>query len=85
MSFIGSIEPFSGVKSEFISYIERLEHLFDVNNTLEEKKVSLLITFGGSQLYNTLKSLVAPKTPNEIKYTEIKSVLTITMSLLNWK
>lgn len=74
MALIGTIEPFS-LKSDFTSYVERLEHLFKVNKTDGALKLSMLITFGGPDLFNIMKSLTSPKKPEESSFEEIVSLL----------
>ncbi|XP_050502408.1 uncharacterized protein LOC126893175 [Diabrotica virgifera virgifera] len=75
MALIGNIEAFTGVPEEFESYIERLEHLFTVNKVEENMKVSMLITLGGTSLFQVLKNLVAPKKPTEFTFQEVKGKL----------
>ncbi|XP_072389676.1 uncharacterized protein [Diabrotica undecimpunctata] len=63
MALIGNIKAFTGVPEEFESYIKKLKHLFTVNNVEENIKVSMLITLGGTSLFQVLKNLVAPNKP----------------------
>ncbi|CAG9814840.1 unnamed protein product [Phaedon cochleariae] len=75
MAMIGSIEAFKGQAEEFESYLERMEHLFDVNEVPDAKKVSMLITLAGSSVYNTMKNLVAPRKPAELTYVQMTDLL----------
>lgn len=76
MALIGNIEHFKGNADDFTSYLERIEHLFRVNVVEDPLKVSMFITLSGPQVYNTLKNLVAPRSPGDLQYNEIKEILT---------
>lgn len=74
-SFIGHIEPFL-LEDDFEQYIERLEHLFILNNIEDSnKKVSLFISFAGGDLYKILKSLIAPKLVKEYTFETLTKTL----------
>ena len=75
MALIGGIEVFNENTTDFETYLERIEHLFEVNAVEPEKKVSLFITLAGPQVYNTLKNLVAPKKPGQCTYAEVTKLL----------
>lgn len=53
-----------------------MEHLFVINEVKEETKVSLFVTLAGSQVYQTLRNLVALKKPNELEYKKVIECLT---------
>ncbi|KAJ8931366.1 hypothetical protein NQ314_015733 [Rhamnusium bicolor] len=66
MALIGNIEQFKGNAEEFETYVERVEHLFKVNNVSQEMKVSMFITLAGSEVYQTLRNLAASRKPTEL-------------------
>ena len=74
MGWIGQLERFE-VGGDFQTYIERLEQLFIANDVQEDKKVALLITFIGAEVYQILKNLISPAKPSEKKYEELKQVM----------
>lgn len=70
----GAIEPFNG--KNWSSWIQRLTFYFvanDVSN--EEKKRALLLTLCGADTFETACALVAPKTPGEVSYTDMVTLL----------
>ncbi|KAK9754750.1 hypothetical protein QE152_g1029 [Popillia japonica] len=75
MALIGNIIPFQGKAEEFETYLERVEHLFKVNAVTEEMKVSMLVTLAGTNVYQTLKNLAAPKKVTDLTYLKVKDVL----------
>lgn len=70
-SFFGNIENYV-LGDDFDVYVERMEHLLTLNKVMDDKmKVSFFISLAGNDVYKILKSLVAPKKPNEFTYKQI--------------
>ncbi|XP_037528183.1 uncharacterized protein LOC119405417 [Rhipicephalus sanguineus] len=73
-SLQASIEPFSG--KAWTSWIQRLGFYFVVNSiTADEKRRALLLTLCGPETFETVRALVAPKSPGEVPYEEIVQTL----------
>lgn len=71
MAFIGQIEYFN-LDDDFECYVDRMDHLLKLNKITENSnKVSFLISTGGADLYKILKTLVAPKKPENFQYDEL--------------
>ncbi|XP_037518397.1 uncharacterized protein LOC119395190 [Rhipicephalus sanguineus] len=69
-----AIEPFSG--KNWSSWIQRLTFYFVANDVCDEqKKRALLLTLCGADTFETACALVAPKTPEEVGYTDIVALL----------
>ncbi|KAJ8945783.1 hypothetical protein NQ314_009052 [Rhamnusium bicolor] len=83
MALIGNIEQFKGNAEEFETYVERVEHLFKVNNVSQEMKVSMFITLAGSEVYQTLRNLAAPRIPTELTADEYNGYEEVNSDLLN--
>ncbi|KAF2905267.1 hypothetical protein ILUMI_00918 [Ignelater luminosus] len=75
MALIGSIEPFNPSESDIISYMERMEQLFECNEVPKEKQVAMFLTLIGGEAYNVLKDLVDPVLPSTKTYKDLKEVL----------
>lgn len=74
VNFIGSIEHFTA-GDDFKDYVDRMEHIYAVNKTTNEDKVSLLVSLGGPELFRIIKLVVAPKKPKEYSYVELIKAL----------
>ncbi|XP_037507352.1 uncharacterized protein LOC119383342 [Rhipicephalus sanguineus] len=73
-SLQASIEPFSG--KAWTSWIQRLGFYFVANSiTADEKRRALLLTLCGPETFETVRALVAPKSPGEVPYEEIVQTL----------
>lgn len=75
MSLIGQIEHFASSTGDFLSYMERMEHLLRVNVVEESLKLSMFITLAGPEVYSTLKNLIAPRKPDDLCYEDAKAIL----------
>ncbi|XP_075150441.1 uncharacterized protein LOC142224544 [Haematobia irritans] len=74
-NIIGALECYT-VGDDFSLYVNRLEHVFLLNNITECKaKISFLISLGGAELYKILHSLIAPRTENDFIYLQIIHLL----------
>lgn len=70
----GTIEAFSG--KAWASWIERLGFYFVANSiTSLDKKRALLLTLCGPETYDIVRALVAPRTPGDIGFEELVSIL----------
>lgn len=74
MALIGSIEPLTA-SSDYETYMERMDYLFECNVVEQNKKVALFCTLIGGEAYQTLKDLLAPEVPGSKTYDELKNVL----------
>lgn len=52
-----------------------LDHLFKVNNTDEQIKLSMLITLRGPELYGVMKSQVSPKKSEDVTFAVVTELL----------
>ncbi|KAK8775781.1 hypothetical protein V5799_030873 [Amblyomma americanum] len=75
MPTYGALEPFHGEGGAWTEYLERVKLFFDANSVPEEKKKSVFLTCCGSSTYSLLRSLLTPKTPDQVSIDEIFSVL----------
>ncbi|UYV73747.1 hypothetical protein LAZ67_11000696, partial [Cordylochernes scorpioides] len=57
-------------------YLEQLEECFKLNKTLEADKVSVLLTSIDVNVYKTLRDLLVPRRPSDLKYKDLVEVLT---------
>ncbi|UYV73167.1 K02A2.6-like, partial [Cordylochernes scorpioides] len=57
-------------------YLEQLEECFKLNKTLEADKVSVLLTSIDVNVYKTLRDLLVPRRPSDLKYKLLVEVLT---------
>lgn len=73
-SIIGNIEFFSP-GDDFKMYMERMTEMLKLNKVEEDEKISFLIGVCGADLYKVMKSVVAPKSPSELKFDELKKLL----------
>lgn len=73
-SFVGQIEYFT-IGDDAKNYLERMDHLLKFNKISDDEKVSFVIGLCGAELYKIIKSICAPKKPDEMKYTELQKAL----------
>ena len=59
-SYFGRMDAFNPKEEEWLTYVERLEMFFVVNNVPEDKKATSLLTLMGGKMYALLKSLTTP-------------------------
>ncbi|KAK8770096.1 hypothetical protein V5799_013437 [Amblyomma americanum] len=71
MPTYGALEPFHGEGGAWTEYLERVKLFFDANSVPEEKKKSVFLTCCGSSTYSLLRSLLTPKTPDQVSIDEI--------------
>ncbi|UYV72818.1 hypothetical protein LAZ67_10000882 [Cordylochernes scorpioides] len=57
-------------------YLEQLEEYFKLNKTSEADKVSVLLTSIDVNVYKTLRDLLVPSRPSDLKYKDLVEVLT---------
>lgn len=74
MNIIGNIEHFTPGDC-FADYIERVDHIVNLNKIGEAEKVAFLIGVCGADLYKIIKSVIAPKTTVEVSFVELKTAL----------
>ena len=71
MSAFGTITEFNP-KGDWSSYKERLEFFFEANNiSEEEKKRAVFFSVVGSETYELVRDLIAPRKPKELVYDNI--------------
>ncbi|XP_077523182.1 uncharacterized protein LOC144134064 [Amblyomma americanum] len=75
MPTYGALEPFHGEGGAWTEYLERFKLFFDAKSVPEEKKRSVFLTCCGSSTYSLLRSLLTPKTPDQVSIDKIFSVL----------
>lgn len=74
-SILGHIEPYV-LGDDFDLYKERLQHFLALNGVTDDaKKINILASFGGPDLYKTLYSLIQPEKIETKKYGDLISVL----------
>lgn len=71
---VANIKPFC-MDEDLEEYLNILEHIFIVNDTPDEKKVSCLIGKGGMDIAKSIYSIVQPKTPKDFSYAQIRKLL----------
>ena len=59
-SYFGHMDVFNPKEEELLTYVERLEMFFVVNNVPEERKAAILLTLMGGKMHTLLKSLTTP-------------------------
>ncbi|KAM7303714.1 putative nuclease HARBI1 isoform X1 [Ixodes scapularis] len=69
----GTIEAFSG--KAWASWIERLGFFVANSITSLDKKRALLLTLCGPETYDIVRAFVAPRTPGDIGFEELVSIL----------
>ncbi|XP_031784109.1 uncharacterized protein K02A2.6-like [Nasonia vitripennis] len=71
---IGRLEEFK-INSDWNIYHERLEQYFNANFVDDARKVSVLITAIGPEVYKILRNLCDPQLPHDKPYTELCEIL----------
>ena len=73
---VGALGPFDQGTTQWSSYAETMEEYLLANGVTEErKKVAILLSTIGSQMYNLLKDLYTPDKPNTKSFEEIVTKL----------
>ncbi|XP_063846489.1 uncharacterized protein LOC135092154 isoform X1 [Scylla paramamosain] len=76
MGFIGKVEEFNQDAEVWTQYVERLEHFFEANDIIEEKKKkSTLLAVCGARTYEVIRSLCLPEKPADKSYSDLKVLL----------
>ena len=66
------IGTFSGEPTEWEDYVDCLENYFVAHDVKEdEKKRAILLSESGAATYKLIRSLVAPRKPNEVDYKDL--------------
>lgn len=73
-TLIGYVEAFVP-GGNFQAYADRVKQLIKVNKTAEDEQAALFITIMGADVYEILVSLVLPKLPSDLSFTEIMDKL----------
>ena len=73
--YIGSIETFDEDQQDWVSYSERLEQYFLINDVRVEKRVPALLSIIGSKAYELLRNLTAPDKPSTKSYAVLVGIL----------
>ncbi len=72
----GTIGEFDNTQEDWESYVERVDLYLIVNDIADEgKKRATLLTLCGPKTYHVIRDLVAPKTPAEVEYNDIVSLV----------
>lgn len=74
-SYFGRMDAFNPKEEEWLTYVERLEMFFVVNNVPEQKKAASLLTLIGGKMYALLKSLTTPTKPTEMSFKDIVEMM----------
>ncbi|KAK8772157.1 hypothetical protein V5799_024599 [Amblyomma americanum] len=75
MPTYGALEPLYEEGGTWTEYLERVKLFFDANSVPAEKQRSVFLTCCGSSTYSLLRSLLTPKTPDQVSIDKIFSVL----------
>lgn len=67
---IGHMAPYSSAEETIEDYLSRFDSFMEVNAVDEKKKMSLLIVYGGNELFESLKTVCRPFQPRECAYKE---------------
>lgn len=71
----GKLPEFCPDSGNIDVYLERFELFAKANGIDDGKKLEVFLTMIGEKAYVTLRSLLLPKTPTEVKYEDAKKVL----------
>ncbi|XP_037576862.2 uncharacterized protein LOC119459102 [Dermacentor silvarum] len=71
----GKLPEFCPDSGNIDVYLERFELFAKANGIDDGKKLEVFLTIIGEKAYVTLRSLLLPKTPTEVKYEDAKKVL----------
>ena len=74
-SYFGCMDTFNPEEEEWLTYVERLERLFIVNNVPEDRKAASLRTLIGGKMYALLKNITTPTKPTEMPFKDIVEVM----------
>lgn len=72
---LGSLAEFCPDSGNIDVYLERLDLYAAANGIDASKKLQVFLTILGEKAYVTLRSLLLPKTPTEVKYEEATEAL----------
>ena len=73
-SVIGTLPEFDHEDQDAVSYLEKVELFFEVNNIAEDKKVAVFLTAVGQKAYKILHHHSAPKLPRKKNFDEIATL-----------
>ena len=68
-SLLGRIDEFDGTKEDWLQYVERVDHFFDVNGITDVDKKSAFLAVIGPTTYALVRNLVSPAKPGESPMT----------------
>ncbi|KAL1479901.1 hypothetical protein MTO96_051491 [Rhipicephalus appendiculatus] len=71
----GKLPEFCPDSGNIDVYLERFELFAKANGIDAGKKLEIFLTIIGEKAYVTLRSLLLPKTPTEVKYADAKKAL----------
>ncbi|KAL1417939.1 hypothetical protein MTO96_006006 [Rhipicephalus appendiculatus] len=71
----GKLPEFCPVSGNIDVYLERFEIFAKANEIDAGKKLEVFLTIIAEKAYVTLRSLLLPRTPTEVKHEEAKKVL----------
>ena len=72
---LGSLGEFHPKSDNISSYVERVQLYFEANAVEEDRKVAVLLTVIGAEVYETLRSLLAPDRPRDKPFDALLQVL----------
>ena len=75
MATIGSFEPYDASSGDWEAYEERLEMFLHENAVAEGQRVATLLNVIGRTAYKIVRNLVAPASPKDKTYAELKDAL----------
>lgn len=76
MATHGSIGEFSADNETWISYVERIQQYFVVNDIkTDDKQRAVLLSFCGPSTYQLIRSVVSPAKPTEKKFDKIVQLM----------
>ena len=72
MATHGRIGEFNSQREDWMSYSERLQEYFTANETESaDKKKAILLSMVGAEIYQLIRSLVAPDKPTEKNFNQL--------------
>ena len=74
-SYFGRMDAFNSKGEEWLTYVERLEMIFAVNNVPEDKKAASLLVLVGGKMYALSKRFTTPTKPTEMLCKDIVEVM----------
>jgi len=72
---VGSLSAFKPKNENIEAYLERVQLYFEANGIEDDKRVAVLLTVIGSDIYALLRSLLAPVKPREKSFKELSDTL----------